>query len=148
MFVSPSLPITPPVFLPERMEGINLILITVFCPGYLEWWLVTSVYLVLFTQYILNSVSVVCNVYYLIHHYSQPVWAEHHYQTIHLLIQYPLYTGSRLHQFSKVLDPIDSHQFRPLPSCPHHIWAKSRPINASSQFVQRILDNKVSNLVY
>ena len=71
------------------------------------------------------------------------MWAEHHYQTF---IHYPLHTGSRLHQFSKVLDPIDSHQFRPLPSCPHHIWAKSRPINASSQFVQRILDNKVSIL--
>ena len=30
VFVSPSLPITQPVFLPERMEGNNLILITVF----------------------------------------------------------------------------------------------------------------------
>ena len=65
---------------------------------------------------------------------------------INSFIHYLLHTGSRLHQFSKVLDPIDSHQFRSLPSCPHHIWAKSRPINASSQFVQRILDNKVSIL--
>ena len=30
VFVSPSLPITQPVFLPERMEGNNLIFITVF----------------------------------------------------------------------------------------------------------------------
>ena len=30
----------------------------VFCPGYLEWWLDSTLHLVLFIQYILNSVSV------------------------------------------------------------------------------------------
>ena len=30
----------------------------VFCPGYLEWWLDSTMHLVLFIQYILNSVSV------------------------------------------------------------------------------------------
>ena len=52
--------------------------------------------------------------------------------------------GSRLHQFSKVLDSSDPHKFKPLPKCPHNVWAKPRPINASSQFVQNMLDNKVS----
>ena len=56
--------------------------------------------------------------------------------------------GSRLHQFSKVLDPNDPHKFRPLPKCPHHVWAKPRPINASSQFVQNMLDSKVCHLLY
>ena len=51
--------------------------------------------------------------------------------------------GSRLHQFSKVLDQSDPHKFRPLPKCPHQVWAKPRPINASSQFVQNMLDSKV-----
>ena len=39
--------------------------------------------------------------------------------------------GSRLNHFSKVLDPIDPAQFRPLPSCPQYVWAKPRPINAT-----------------
>ena len=33
--------------------------VPVFCPGYLEWWLDSTLHLVLFIQYILNSVSVV-----------------------------------------------------------------------------------------
>ena len=33
---------------------------TVFCPGYLEWWLDSTLHLVLFIQYILNSVLVAC----------------------------------------------------------------------------------------
>ena len=32
--------------------------IPVFCPGYLEWWLDFTLHLVLFIQFILNSVSV------------------------------------------------------------------------------------------
>ena len=32
--------------------------IPVFCSGYLEWWLDSTLHLVLFIQYILNSVSV------------------------------------------------------------------------------------------
>ena len=31
---------------------------TVFCPGYVEWWLDSNLHLVLFTQFILDSVSV------------------------------------------------------------------------------------------
>ena len=36
----------------------------VFCPGYLEWWLDSNLHLVLFTQYILNTLSVpyTCNI--------------------------------------------------------------------------------------
>jgi membrane-bound transcription factor site-1 protease len=49
--------------------------------------------------------------------------------------------GNRLHQFSKVLDPVDPHQFRPLPACPQFNWAKPRPINISSQLMW---DNKSS----
>ena len=30
-----------------------------FCPGYLEWWLDSNLHLVLFIQYILNTVSIV-----------------------------------------------------------------------------------------
>ena len=41
-------------------------------------------------------------------------------------------TGNRLHLYSRVLDPQDSSRTRPLPACPHLIWAKPRPINSSS----------------
>ena len=39
---------------------------TMFCPGYLEWWLDSTLHLVLFTQFILNTVSVayICIIYY------------------------------------------------------------------------------------
>ena len=38
--------------------NVFIIYCTVFCPGYLEWWLDSTMHLVLFIQYILNSVSV------------------------------------------------------------------------------------------
>ena len=50
----------------------------VFCPGYLEWWLNSKLHLVLFTQYILNTISVaILSERWLRGGYSRPVWAEH-----------------------------------------------------------------------
>ena len=42
----------------KRKHMITIDTFTVFCPGYLEWWLDSNLYLVLFIQYILNTVSV------------------------------------------------------------------------------------------
>ena len=50
----------------------------VFCPGYSEWWLNSKLHLVLFTQYILNTISVaILSERWLRGGYSRPVWAEH-----------------------------------------------------------------------
>ena len=74
---------------------ILMTLVSVICPEYLEWWLDSTLHLVLFIKFILNSVSVayiyICTHVYiwvvinssewwLIHAsggYSQLVWAEH-----------------------------------------------------------------------
>ncbi|XP_003382470.1 PREDICTED: membrane-bound transcription factor site-1 protease-like [Amphimedon queenslandica] len=53
--------------------------------------------------------------------------------------------GNRLHQFSKVLDSSDPHEYHPLPSCPHWVWAMPRPLNASSDFIKQMLDSKASD---
>ena len=41
-----------------QYQKVRSISFTVFCPDYVEWWLDSNLHLVLFTQYILNSVSV------------------------------------------------------------------------------------------
>ena len=41
-----------------HLDSYTYIPLVVFCPGYLEWWLDSTLHLVLFIQFILNSVSV------------------------------------------------------------------------------------------
>ena len=38
--------------------NLSAFIVSVFCPGYLELWLDSTLYLVLFIKFILNSVSI------------------------------------------------------------------------------------------
>ena len=59
----------------ELVHGVN----AVFCQGYLEWWLDSNLHIVLFIQYILNTISILSERWLIMLSggYSQPVWAEH-----------------------------------------------------------------------
>ena len=51
----------------EDFQQLVKVHVAVFCPGYLEWWLNSNLHLVLFTQYLLNTIPIILSERWLIH---------------------------------------------------------------------------------